>query len=649
MLKFLRKYNTLILVLGGSLLMVVFLVPQAIEQIGQNPSNIPYARVNDQTITQQDFLDYQRSWQMVTQVAGAAVMVMQIENVDHWMLLNMEADRYGLIGGAGDGASSVPFFAQYIAQADLALEMQRNPWGIQNQEQYNAEFDRRTEQFRVEMVNTLEAQAMAGQQQNEYYRALARLRGVGRLLQTYDSLAGQSIPETQLAAIELFDRVTADVAMVPASAFRPDPSTLSQEELQAHFEQYRSVLPGEGDFGFGYLLDDAVRYEYLRVNSAAIADSLDASDADLLEYFRKNENNYFGQDFLQARASVRTDYINSLVNQRLDEISSSVQRERLRASQSLPTESNPTEQRYRVVPDDWVGPDLDVYAQVARDASGLSGQALEDLVTTSPVTDDFQTSADLNESDIRSARFRFTASEIFQFVNLPFVAKEFGGDERLDLQRGLLFGPLELFPSAGRRDLVFLRITEVREQGPPESLSEVEASVREDLATLRGYERLLDQAETFRTAFADGGFTWFNDMDFSDAEGAEQHADTVIGNGIAQSELGTNLPRIASSPLPEEVMELARTLDPTQSLDEVNPDALSVSVPMPDTLSLGLATIKAFRPTTVDRLREGMVQIQQRQRELANTFEVEAPYTFDSLSNRLGFERLDREEDEFAS
>ncbi|XOV74985.1 MAG: hypothetical protein ACFHWZ_16165 [Phycisphaerales bacterium] len=34
MLKFLRKYNTLILVVGGSLLMVVFLVPQAIEQIG---------------------------------------------------------------------------------------------------------------------------------------------------------------------------------------------------------------------------------------------------------------------------------------------------------------------------------------------------------------------------------------------------------------------------------------------------------------------------------------------------------------------------------------------------------------------------------------------------------------------------------------
>jgi len=625
MLKFLRKYNTLILVVGGSLLMVVFLVPQAIEQIGQNPSRIPYARVGDQTISQQEFIDYQRSWQMVNQVAGSAVFVMQIENVDHWMLLNREADRYGLIGGAGDGASSIPFFAQYIAQADLFMERQRNPWAIQTPEQYSIEFDRRSEQFRLSMIDTLEAQTMAGAPQNEYYRALARLRGVARLLQTYDSLAGQSIPETQLAAIDLFDRVTADVATVPASAFRPDPTSLSQEELQAHFERYRAVLPGEGDFGFGYLLDNAVRYEYLRINSAAIADSLDASSADLLEFFRKNQDNYFGQDFQQARRTVRTDYINSLVNQRLDQISSSIQRERLRASQTLPRA--PFEDRYRVVPDGWVGPDLDTYAQVARDASGLTGQALEDLVSVAPVTEDFQTRADLNNSDIRSARFRFTASEIFQ--------------------RGLLFGPLEISPSAGRRDLVFVRITEVREQGPPESMSEVETRVREDLATLRGYERLLDQAETFRTAFADGGYIWFNDMDFSEVEGAQQHADTVIGNGIAQSELGTNLPRIAASPLPREVMKLARTLDPTRSLDEVHPDDLSVAVAMPDTLSLGLATIKAFRPTTVDRVREGMVQIQQRQREIAASFDIEAPYTFDSLSRRLGFVRLDREEDEF--
>ena len=35
MLKFLRKYKAIIMVVGGSLLMVVFLLPQAAQQFGQ--------------------------------------------------------------------------------------------------------------------------------------------------------------------------------------------------------------------------------------------------------------------------------------------------------------------------------------------------------------------------------------------------------------------------------------------------------------------------------------------------------------------------------------------------------------------------------------------------------------------------------------
>ena len=40
MLKFLRKYNQYILVCGGVLLMVAFLVPGALRQLGQNPDRV---------------------------------------------------------------------------------------------------------------------------------------------------------------------------------------------------------------------------------------------------------------------------------------------------------------------------------------------------------------------------------------------------------------------------------------------------------------------------------------------------------------------------------------------------------------------------------------------------------------------------------
>lgn len=644
MLKFLRKYNTLILVLGGSLLMVVFLVPQAIEQIGQNPSNVSYAKVGDHTLSQQDFLEYQQSWTLVNQIAGAAVVVMQIENVDHWILLNIEAEKYDLIGGAADGAASIPFFARYIAQADLAIFMEQNPNAIQSRAQYDQEMDHRAEQFRLNIIQNLEAQTMTGRTETQYYRAMARLRGIGRLLQTYDALTGLSIPETRIAAVELFDRVTTDLAIVPASAFRPDPQSLDQDALQAHFEQYQSTLPGEGEFGFGYLLPDAVRFEYLRIHSDALTGSFTTSSADLLEYFRKNQNRYFGQDFKQAENRVRTDFINARVNERLEAITTAIQRERLRAVQSLPVDS--AAERYRVVPEGWVGPELDVYAQVAREAAQLSGQAAEDLVSIEPVSEEFLSRADLRQSDLSRAQFRFTASEVFLFPNLLLLAKEFGGDERLDLQRGLLFGPLEVSESAGTRDLVFVRITETRRQGAPDSLDAVEEQVREDLATLRGYERLIEQSETFKSAFADGSYVWFNDMDFSNLDAAEQHPDTVLGFRVAQTELGTNLPLIAFSPVPEAVLDLARTLDPTQPIEQVSVDERTAAVPMPDSLSLALATIKSFRPVTVDRMSEGMVQIEQRLGQEALSRIVESPYTFDSLAQRMGFQRLDRDEED---
>lgn len=645
MLKFLRKYNTLILVVGGSLLMVVFLVPQAIEQIGRNPANIPYAEIEGETVTQQDFLDVQREWQMINQIVPLVVGVLQIESVDHYMLLTHEAEKYGLVGGASDGASSVGFFAEYTAQATVNERMRMMPWSIQTNEQYFAAIESQAETARANILARLEQQTSTGRSEMAYFRALAKLRGVTRLLQTYTELAGLSIPETQLAAAEIFDRVTADVGIVPANAFRPEPASLDIEAVRAHFETYRTVASGEGEFGFGYLLPEAVKYEWLRVNSSAITETIEPEPADLLEYFRRNEGRYPGQQFEAARSRVRADYVNSIARQRIESITKEIQRERLRASQSLPRDSQV--ERYRVVPEDWIGPELETYATVAREASGLTGQAAEDLVTITPVSEEFLDFRSIATSEIGSTRYEFTQSEILTLPQLLFSAKEFGGDERLDFQRGLLFGPVVNPRSGGLRDLIFVRITDVRQEGPAGSVEAVEEKVREDLATLRGYEELSERAETFREAFADGGVTWFFEMEFSNSNQAKTYLDAVIGNDTVQTNLGDPLPDLAASALPSGVIEHARTLDPTQPLDGVAADARTTSVLMPERLSLGLVTIKAFRPTTVDRLREGMVQIERRLKDEGRALSTQAPYSFGSLAERLGFERLDREEEEF--
>jgi hypothetical protein len=645
MLKFLRKYNTLILVVGGSLLMVVFLVPQAVEQIGRNPSNMPYAEIEGEIVSQQRFIEVSRDWQLVNQIAGEAVAIMQIESVDHWMLLLREAEKYGLIGGPTDGALSLNFFADYVARSFVSNQMRTNPWFFQNDEQVLQAVQSQSELARSTMQQRLEMQTSSGRSEIVYYEALAKLRGVTRLLQTYTSLAGNSIPEIQLAAADLYDRVTVDLGVIPASAFKPDPTSLDADAVQAHFEQYRDVAPGEGEFGFGYLLPDAVKYEWIRVNASAVLQSLEAEPADVFEYFRRNEADYGMQTYDEARARVRTDYLNSIARQRLGSIETAIGRERLRATQGLPRDSR--NERYRIVPEDFTGPSLETYAQVARDSSGLDGQALEDLVTITPATDEFRDFRAIATSPLGATRYEITARET---ISLPQLlvrsSKEFEADERVDIQRGLLFGPVFNPVGGGVNDLIFVRITEVREEGPAESIDQLEDRVRQDLATLRGYEELSERAETFREAFADGGFSWFNQMAFAGSGDSRQFPDAVIGNNTVQNFTGDELLELSATALPAGVIDRARTLDPRQPMEEYSADARTASVLMPQSLALGVATIKSFRPATFERLREGISQIEDEVTRTARGLSTQAPYTFASMEERLGFKRLDREDEE---
>ncbi|MFI4855283.1 MAG: hypothetical protein ACIAQF_09955 [Phycisphaerales bacterium JB065] len=645
MLKFLRKYNMLILVVGGSLLMIAFLVPQAIQQFGQKPSNIPYARIDGEVVSYQDFQEAAKDWQLVNQVLGEAVRTLQIQDVDHWMLLLHEAEKYGLVGGPTDGASSMNFFADYAAKSSILQLMQMQPFMFQNNDQVMQAVQSQTEFFHSRFLSNLELATSGGTPELFFYRAIAKLRGIARLLETYNSLAGNSIPEIQLAAADLYDRVTADIGIIPASAFRPEPASLDPQAVQEHFETYRDIAAGEGDFGFGYLLPDGLKYELLRVNASAILESLDAEPADLLEYFRRNQSDYGSQTFEEARSRVRTDYLNSLAQQRIQKIAADVSREITRAEQTLDKDSSA--ERYRVVPEGYVGPALETYAEVARESSGLEGEAADSLITIFPVTEEFQNEADLRTSQFGATRFEITANEHINFAFVLLGAKEFAADDRMDIQRGLLFGPLVSPVSGGVDDLLFVRITETRNEGPAESVAEVEDQVREDLATLRGYEELSQRADTFREAFADGGLTWFNSMRFAGHEDSRQYLDVTIGLETVQTSSGDELIELRDSDFPEGVISKARSLNPLIPIEEQPADARTAGVLMPSNLSLGLAAIKSYRPTTQERLREGSSVIMDRVTRQARGLSTEAPYTFEALSRRLGFERLNvNEEDE---
>src|SRR5947207_9792431 len=109
MVKILRKYNKYILVVGGSLLMIAFLMPQAFQQLAGNREKQTYARMGDRKITyadigraEQEFHTLDRfSSMLVKQVIGA-------ENSDHWFLLTTAAERAGFIAAGAEDAKDWP-------------------------------------------------------------------------------------------------------------------------------------------------------------------------------------------------------------------------------------------------------------------------------------------------------------------------------------------------------------------------------------------------------------------------------------------------------------------------------------------------------------------------------------------------------------
>src|SRR6186997_2733766 len=97
MLKGLRKHNKWILVVGGSLLMVAWLMPQTIRQLGPARKGAPQGEVDGQTIYQSDLArqgsELRALRTLIPSLIGAMVDPSRNHESAHWMLLTREADE----------------------------------------------------------------------------------------------------------------------------------------------------------------------------------------------------------------------------------------------------------------------------------------------------------------------------------------------------------------------------------------------------------------------------------------------------------------------------------------------------------------------------------------------------------------------------
>ncbi|MEC8322002.1 MAG: hypothetical protein VX012_11375, partial [Planctomycetota bacterium] len=251
MFKFLRKYDKWILAIGGSLLLITFLVPQAIQGLSQYSAQTgatwatvgaPPAKL---TMGEADL--FRRQARLIDRLGPQNLLNRLGAGSDpaHWYLLLREAREAGLVGGPGSGLA----FAQQIAAG--------SPDGVTAEQ----------------VVALLGGQS--GLDFNQTLETLAEIDGVARLINIVSSAGRFSDTRMRGTAARKSLGVAADVVLLDAREIEGIAVPPADEAaLEAQLEAHANDLVGEGSRGFGYRIPDRFRIEWMTIPRATVEASL---------------------------------------------------------------------------------------------------------------------------------------------------------------------------------------------------------------------------------------------------------------------------------------------------------------------------------------------------------------------------------------
>jgi hypothetical protein len=616
MFKFLRKYNKWILAVGGTLLLIVFLIPQAITTLAQRAATggAAWATVGDD----QEELPAE----LRAKCAAEVELLLRLGQIDrslpitddpeHWYLLVREADEQGLLGA--------------------------NPRDMLPPETLTALY------------------AFADNRASFVDEVLAKRLAIQRMSMLYQNAGKLSDVRMHEAAERLFTGV--DVRMIVLEAEpNEDLPAPTEAELQAHFEKYRDVAAGDGST-FGYRLPDRIKIEWLRVGEDTVRAMVEASDelnpVAIYRHWQRHveDKTKAFPPFAPGAAipdAVRKDLFDQITAERMEEIQRFVNEDLYDAHRQLPREH-----AYYALPADWEArrPRLDLLAEHVR--TRFAGLALPQYEA---IGDRWLTLDDLRAIDaVSNAETSARTNAAKGIVELIASAKEFGGiDPTVVLQEGVV-GPILRDRLDG--SLVVFRLIGTDPQRAPVSLDEVRDAVTSDLRRKAAYDRLLARRADLERQAIDGGLV---------ALGMELGKPVVRGDRLALQNMGLvqlfiqqNMPlRDSPSPLPvigenipalETVVERALALPRDKPVEEQPRAERIFTLPVEDRLALMVVELTRLYPLTREQYRRltqsGSLQFLMISKELNDErYQAQAAFTRDALIARHKFKLKTRDEE----
>ena len=543
MLKWFRKYNKYILAVGASLLMVAFLMPQACQQTGQSIGDYTIGTIGAEQ-QELSLSDQQRAGRTVETLrrvfmsvdesmvlfAGLGGARGKDQDPVDWLLMQHEAAAMGLSAGPSQVEGLLGDLGIQTAEREQELanrlEISRDDlyavlaeWIVIQQYKElvlgraHLPVYQRLRAFLLGLQSY--AQAIEGMQQGKRdvsYLQLQRFMQQISRVATQQGLPRVSEPAVRRYLADWLSQITVEALSLSADRHLADVPAPDEARLTELFEQYKDSMPGEGaGYGLGYRFADRVKLEFMSIpfERALKVASVDESAA--VAYYDNNQGQFTEQpepvtptdDAADAPAPPPAEPVVKPYPQVRDQIIRQLKEteaEKLlqkmvnaaRSKLAADVRSLVRKDGYRLIPDDAKWTPLD---QVAQDLQRRFG-VLPDVTRLDDRWLDMAALAKLEGIGGSSLPLH---DRRYSFVDYVASVKELGAAEKHRLRSQALQTRV---PSHALEDLkgsrYLFRLLDAQPAHSPGSLDEVRAVVESDARQLAAYQKLVDDAPTWR-------------------------------------------------------------------------------------------------------------------------------------------------------
>lgn len=665
MLRLIRKYQLIILAIGGSLLMVVFLFQPVLTRLAPSPLKSKVAKLDDgSSYTRMDIQNANVAISLLKRVnprsLGSIAMgglgldpTSESNTALHWLLLSKQAENAGFIGETGDGAAWLQVVAQREATIQVFTETRQGL--LRSPEEQQLRLAELSLQIASIMnTNATRSAGIAGGTMEDVYRILAQARGIYRMYESVQTMPAFSDLNAIQAAHRALDAVAVNAVILDPSIVESAIPEPSEAQLQAFFDTYKAQSPADNEFQIGYTQPTRIKLGWLMLEKNMFMNAVKVDRVELNKIWRRDREQYPG-DFASERFTLEKQFRDDQATDMIIEADRIIRAQVLAVTNGLPSVNG-----ILTLPSDW-----DSKRPRLEDISGVVVSRINEQYSINLPTLSLTMIGDrwLNANAIialpqyGTSSYRVGSRQLPTYSLPQFFELEEINTTGLDVQIGLPLVDPASTDSIGNR--FYAVVLGVRNEGPADTIADVtREQVVSDYKAVESFKLLSARMGEFSAAIASNA-DLAPAVDLALALSADQESvkrPGVIRNILVRRDAiqrgtlaGFVDPKLNTEEFRNAVLESASGLDPLISPEAVAMNPIPVVIQLPSVRSIAIALVIAPRPVTQElfqTIAQQVINDASRRELVAAATDIEDPFSYTSMTARFGLVRVDADKDD---